>query len=192
MSFLTKCKVLLVPLVAFASFCAQLASVSPLRAQQASDDATRAAARELGVEGIQAYQANDVSTADQTLERAYRLFATPTLGLWSARARVKLGRLVEGVERYRQVLQVSPPEVGELEAQRTAREDASIELGELAPRIPTLTLQLAAHVEASDITVLLDDNQYPQDMLASRAPQIQACIVCSSCAAASVRSTPSS
>jgi hypothetical protein len=121
------------------------------------------------VEGIQAYQANDIKAADQRLERAYRLFAAPTLGLWSARARVKLGRLVEGAERYRQVLQFSPPEVGQLEAQRAAQEDAAKELKELVPRIPMLTLQLA-DLKASDVKVVFDNNRYPEDMLGIARP----------------------
>src|SRR5690349_3336121 len=91
--------------------CVCLSWSVSLQAQSPSDDATRAVARELGVEGIQAYQANDVSTADQKLEKAYRLFAAPTLGLWSARSRAKLGRLVEAAERYRQVVQISPADV---------------------------------------------------------------------------------
>jgi len=169
MNVLHKCRTLLVPVLGVSLLCAEIAWVPPIHAQQASDDATRATARELGVEGIQAYQANDISVADQKLERAYRLFAAPTLGLWSARARVKLGHLVEGAERYRQVLQVSPPEVGELEAQRAAREDAAKELKELVPRIPSLTLQLADS-KASDTKVLLDNNLYPQDMLGIARP----------------------
>jgi hypothetical protein len=169
MNALHKCRTLLVPVLGVSLLCAEIAWIPPAHAQQGSDDATRATARELGIEGIQAYQANDIGVADQKLERAYRLFAAPTLGLWSARARVKLGHLVEGAERYRQVLQVSPPEVGELEAQRAAREDAAKELKELVPRIPSLTLQLA-DPKASDVKVLLDNNQYPQDMLGIARP----------------------
>jgi hypothetical protein len=53
--------------VSAAIVCACLSWATNTQAQAASDDATRAVARELGVEGIQAYQANDVTTADQKL-----------------------------------------------------------------------------------------------------------------------------
>jgi hypothetical protein len=70
-------------------------------AESTPDDATRAAARQLGEQGIEAYRAEDYKAAEQTLDRAYQLFAVPTLGLWSARVRARLGHLVEAAERYR-------------------------------------------------------------------------------------------
>lgn len=149
--------------------CVCLSWSASLHAQSPSDDATRAVARELGVEGIQAYQSNDVSTADQKLEKAYRLFAAPTLGLWSARSRAKLGRLVEAAERYRQVIQVSPADVGELEPQRAAQAEAAQELKELLPRVPTLTVLLQG-AAASDVKLTLDDKPYPSDLLGIARP----------------------
>jgi hypothetical protein len=62
---------------------------------QAVDDATRGAARTLGYDGVKAYNAGDYAVADQKLEKAYRVLKVPSLGLWSARTLVKLGRLVE-------------------------------------------------------------------------------------------------
>lgn len=72
-----------------------------MSAQAAAEDATLTAARMLGEHGIEAYWDHDYVAANDSLEKAFRLFATPTLGLWSARARVSLGRLVEAAERYR-------------------------------------------------------------------------------------------
>ena len=152
-----------------AMLCVSLSWAPNLRAQSPSDDATRAVARELGVEGIQAYQANEVSTADQKLEKAYRLFAAPTLGLWSARSRAKLGRLVEAAERYRQVIQISPADVGELEPQRAAQAEAAQELKELLPRIPMLTVVLQG-AAPSDVKLTLDDKSYPSDLLGIARP----------------------
>src|SRR5262245_32434465 len=99
---------LVVRLAAAMLFCT---SVTQAQAP-ASDDAARAIARELGAEGIEAYQANQFTTADEKLERAYRLFAAPTLGLWSARALVKLGRWVEAAKRYREATRI-PLELSE-------------------------------------------------------------------------------
>ena len=61
-------------------------------------------ARDLGTQGIEAYQANDFTGADAKLDRAYRLFAAPTLGLWSARARLQLGRWVEAAEGFAPII----------------------------------------------------------------------------------------
>src|SRR5215467_3274187 len=77
----------------------------------AQDDASRAMARQLGEEGLEAYQASDYLLAERKLDRAYRLFATPTLGLWSARARIKAGHWVEAAERFRDAARASA-EVG--------------------------------------------------------------------------------
>lgn len=50
----------------------------------AQDEATIATARQLGVEGIDAFQSNDYPTAEQKLERAYRLVARPQMSPPSA------------------------------------------------------------------------------------------------------------
>src|ERR1700712_1941457 len=89
-------------------------AVTVARAQGGADDSTRAAARALGTQGIEAYWANDLQTANPKLDRAFRLYATSTLGLWSARARVQLGQLVAGAERYREALRAAS--LGDAEA----------------------------------------------------------------------------
>lgn len=66
-----------------------------------ADAAARAAARQLAQDGIEAFWAEKYSEAEDNLEKGYQLFPTPTLGLWSARARRQLGRWVEAAERYR-------------------------------------------------------------------------------------------
>src|SRR4051812_29141942 len=80
-----------------------LASAARPAAAQEVDDATRAAARKLGYVGVQAYDAKDYATATDKLEKAFRLYQAPSLGLWSARALVKSGKLVEAQERYLKV-----------------------------------------------------------------------------------------
>ncbi|HKU38440.1 MAG TPA: hypothetical protein VJR89_09845 [Polyangiales bacterium] len=139
--------------------CASLAAAQA----PASDDASRAVARQLGAEGIDAYQAQQFAAADEKLERAYRLFAAPTLGLWSARARVKLGRWVEAAERYREAKRM-PAELGNSAPQVQAQAEASRELDALVPRIPQLTVTLE-HAEAAEVEVTLDGAPYPRDLL---------------------------
>jgi hypothetical protein len=103
---------------------------------QAVDDAARGAARTLGYDGVKAYNAGDYAVADQKLEKAYRVVKVPSLGLWSARALVKLGRLVEASERYREVTQLEVSG-GEQAVQKQAQADAQSELDSLTPRIPS-------------------------------------------------------
>jgi hypothetical protein len=118
------------------------------------DDATRAAARQLGELGIDAFRANDFATADDKLDSAFRLFATPTLGLWSGRARLQRGHWVEAAERFREATRISDA-VGDNAAQRQAQRDAAKELETLTPRIPSLTIILDG-AEASQVTITLD------------------------------------
>src|SRR5688572_33485949 len=81
--------------------CALLVS-RPTLAQEV-DDAARAAARKLGYAGIEAYQASDYKGALEKLDRAYQVLRAPSLGLWSARALLANGKLVEASERYLEV-----------------------------------------------------------------------------------------
>jgi hypothetical protein len=93
----------------------------------------RAAARNLAAEAIEAYQARDFSSASQNLDKAYRLFATPTLGLWSARASYQLGRWVEAAERYREAQRASA-DIGDAATQRQAQRGASDEVAAALPK----------------------------------------------------------
>jgi uncharacterized protein HemY len=89
---------------------------------QATDDATRSAARTLGYQGVDAYQAGDYAAAVVKLERAYAAVKVPTVGLWLARALAKTGRLVEASERYAEVMRLAVTEgqVGSRRATTTA------------------------------------------------------------------------
>lgn len=136
-------------------------------AQAEPDDSTRAAARTLGTQGIEAYWANDFDTANTKLDRAYRLYATATLGLWSARARVQLGQLVAGAERYRETLRVN--NFGDAEAMQKALKEARSELDALLPRIPSLTIQVS-NARADEVSVSLDNAQLPSALLGEARP----------------------
>jgi hypothetical protein len=139
--------------------CTLLCMAASGTAQPAAEDANRAKARQLGAEGIEAYWAKDFVNADQKFEQAYRLYVTPTLALWSARARASLGRLVAAAERYREAARTSVA-VGDSAAQKQAQADATKELNELLPRIPSLTIV----VHTTDLTglkVTLNDLEIP-------------------------------
>lgn len=146
---------------------AWLGAASRARAEGEPDDSTRAAARALGTQGIEAYWANDYQTAHTKLDRAYRLYPTSTLGLWSARARVQLGQLVAGAERFREALRAAS--LGDSEAQQKAQSEARAELDKLTPRIPTLTVHVL-NARPEDVTVTLDSVAIPSALLDEGRP----------------------
>lgn len=84
------------PLLLLIWFCPCLA-----RAQSAAE---RAEARELAGRGFEALNRKDFATAEELFRRADALVHAPTLELDHARALVGLGKLVEGHERYEQVI----------------------------------------------------------------------------------------
>lgn len=135
-------------------------------AQSEPDDSTRAAARTLGTQGIEAYWANDYDTASTKLDRAFKLYTTATLGLWSARAREKLGQLVAAAERYREALRATGQ--GDAEAQQKALKEARSELDALQPRIPSLTVHVNARPE--EVSVTVDNSRLPSALLDESRP----------------------
>jgi hypothetical protein len=137
-------------------------------AQPAQEDPVRANARQLGAQGIEAYWANDFVTADKQLDEAFRMFATPTLALWSARAMAKRDHWVEAAERYRQAIRTSVA-VGDSQTQQQAQLDATKELHELNARIPTVML-LVPNADPSTVTVILDDATLPNTQLGVALP----------------------
>ena len=119
----------------------------------AVDSASRNAARQLGYEGVTAYQKGDYKVAHERLERAYEVLKAPSLGLWSARALEKVGMLVEASERYLEATRAEVAAGGKEDVQRQAQKDAEAEREALLPRIPSITIQIegadAATVDVS-------------------------------------------
>jgi hypothetical protein len=132
------------------------------------DDTMRAAARSLGTEGVEAYQAGNYVVAADKLERAYQLLKAPTLGLWSARALEKLGKWVQASERYLEVTRAAAT-AGDATVQRQAQQEAEIAQRELEPRIPSLTLTVRG-ADAEQVTVTLDGTRLPSALLGQRQP----------------------
>src|SRR5262245_61290417 len=92
----------------------------------AQSDAARAAARDLGAEGVEDFQAGRFEQASTKLSQAFDILKVPTLGLWSARALVKVGKLVEASERYLSVSRLDASK-GEAQVQKQAQADATKE-----------------------------------------------------------------
>jgi hypothetical protein len=134
------------------------------RAQPLDDG--REHARSLAYSGLRAYAAHDYASASAQLEESFRLLPVPSLGLWSARALVKLGRLLQAEQRYRATAALplgpdDPPVQGE------ARATAELEHAELGARIPSVEVQLIG-AEAHEVVVTLDGAALPAEALGQR------------------------
>jgi hypothetical protein len=134
--------------------------IDTARADQA--ESQRAVARELGTLGMQAYFDKDYVNAADHLDKAYRLFSTPTLGLWSARALIQIGQWVRAAERLRET-QLASAAVGDNAAQMQAQADAKTELQGLEPRIPRLSLAIEG-AAASQVTLSIDERPVAHEL----------------------------
>jgi hypothetical protein len=134
-------------------------------AQQEGSD-PRIAARALGYAGVEAYQIGDYANAEVKLQRAFALLPVPSLGLWAARALVKVGHLVEASERYLEVTRL-PIGAGDREIQKEAQLDAERERAALLPRIPTVQLGLK-RATWDQVMVTIDGVPVAESKLAGR------------------------
>ncbi|HWZ89490.1 MAG TPA: hypothetical protein VNW92_11590 [Polyangiaceae bacterium] len=135
---------------------------------QEVDDETRAAARKLANAGVAAYQAQHYDEASTKLEKAFHLLELPSVGLWSARALVKTGHLVEAQERYLRVARLSPSGVAP-EVQKKAQADASADLAVLAPRVPEVVVAID-QAPAGDVSLAIDGKQLPALLVNESCP----------------------
>jgi hypothetical protein len=135
---------------------------------QESDAAARATARKLGNAGVDAYNAGDFPAAADKLDKAYKVLQAPSLGLWSARAFVKNGRLVEASERYVEVSRLAIVG-GNRQVQEQAKEDAHKEHEALAPRIPSLVVRLEG-ATPEQVAVSVDGKPLPPELIGESAP----------------------
>ncbi len=120
----------------------------------AVDTATRAAARDLGYEGVEAYEAGDYVKASERLERAFEVLQLPSLALWSARALEKNGKLLEASERYLQATRLSTEGAGEEQVQLDAQATAEEERDALRKRIPKVIVNIqGAPAEEVEVTI---------------------------------------
>jgi len=111
---------------------------SVARAQSAADKST---ARDLAIEGIEAYGEGKYAEALDKLERAQTLYDAHVHLVYIARCQTALGRLVEAAESYRALARKPlPPDASE--AVRKAQEEGAAELAALEPRVPRLRIDV--------------------------------------------------
>ena len=104
--------------------------------------------------GLAAYKAGDFAEAKKAFDEAYRLTPLHSLGVWSARTRVKLGEWVEADERYERLAK-APVTQGERGPEEEARQQAVREREELRHRLPRLRIRLEG-VDTGQVEVALD------------------------------------
>ena len=140
--------------------------VAAAQAQDAEvDPATRTAARELAQQGADAFEQQDYATALDRFDRAGSLVRAPTLCIMQARTLVKLGRLVEALDKYEET-QRMPVDAEAPEALHQAVTDARAEGAELRARIPLLTIHVRGDAaRSSQVRVLMDGRNVPQALL---------------------------
>lgn len=143
-------------------------SLAPSAWAQTTDDSSRATARDLGTAGVDAFQRGDYEASVAKLEKAFKVLRVPSIGLWSARALEKSGKLVKASERYREVglLEISS---GQASIQRQAQADAASELAALTPRLPALVVQLDGAQQA-DLKVAIDGVSMAAELVGERRP----------------------
>jgi hypothetical protein len=128
-----------------------------------TDDATRSAARSLGYEGINDLQAGKFGPASDKLDRAYRALRVPSLGLWSARALEKSGKLVVAAERYLEVQRLDTGG-GDVAVQKKAQADAETEHAALEPRIPGIVIRVEG-AKDDEVSVSVNGVPVPSSIL---------------------------
>jgi hypothetical protein len=134
---------------------------------QENSKVSRAAARDLGTEGVAAYKRGAYPEALDKLQRAYEVVRVPTLGLWSARALVQLGRWIEASERYLEVGRLDPNSGANAAIQEKAKADAQKELAELRPRIPGFALTVQG-APSADVSLSLDGGALPTALVGTK------------------------
>lgn len=141
----------------------------PSTADAQVDDATRGAARTMGQEGLDAYDAGRYGEAVEKLGAAYAAAPVPALGLWLARALAKSGQLVEASERYGEVTRLKVQPGQDEDTQRQAQADAETERSALLPRIPNLRVQIKG-ADPSSVEITVDGAKLPSSLLAAPRP----------------------
>jgi hypothetical protein len=134
-----------------------------------TSEATRAAARQLATEGVNNFEAGEFAAASDKLNRAFETIHAPSLGLWSARALARCGRLVQASERYLEVTRLDPKN-GDEAVQRQAQAEAEAEYNELQPRIARLTLAVFNTAPDGEVEVTLDGAVLPAALLRAQVP----------------------
>ncbi len=138
---------------------------SPIVQAQDSGAEMRTAARDLAVQGAEAFDHQDYATALDRFGRAFTLVPAPSISIMQARSLAKLGRVLEALDRYERTQHMQLAEDAP-EAFKQAVLDARREGEELWNRVPRLTIHVTVSaVSPNDLIILLDSKPVPGALL---------------------------
>lgn len=145
-------------------------SVTPhADAQEEVDSETRSIARELALQGADAFEHEDYATALDRFQRAATLFRAPTILVMLARSLASTGRFLEALDRYEETQRLPlPPDAPE--AFRIAVEDARNEGRALRARLPGLELRTNRVDRPAGLSVVLDGRAVSDALLDVERP----------------------
>jgi hypothetical protein len=135
-----------------------------------ADDASanRAAARELGVQGVLLAEKGKCTEAIEKLERAEKLYHAPTTLERLGECEVEVGRLVDGTEDLQRVVKEDLP-AGAPAAFTAAKTRAAGIIKKATPRIAHLRVHVNAPA-GTTASVTMDGNSYPDAALDGDRP----------------------
>ena len=126
----------------------------------AGGDLNRSAARDLGYEGVEAYQAGDYATALEKLTQAQEVLPAPSLTLWKGRAQEKNGLWVEAAETYLEATRADIAAGGDRSVQIKAQEEAEKAREALLPKIPKLVVKIVG-AEPNEVRLEINGEELP-------------------------------
>lgn len=127
-----------------------------------ADAQRRTMARDLALQGADAYDQADYETALDRFSRAAALVTAPTLVVMQARALVGLGRWIEAMDKYREARRV-PVVADAPEPFHQALRDAELESAQLERRAPRLHVRIDPG--ATGVSVAVDGKVLPPALL---------------------------
>jgi hypothetical protein len=130
------------------------------------DPETRVLAREFAIRGAEAFDAGDFPAALEHFNRASAILDVPSIAVMQARTLVKLGRWIEGLDRFQQTARLQlPPNAPVPYKEAVVR--AAAEADALRAQIPQLTLELSpgAALERKGVEVHFDDKVVARALL---------------------------
>jgi hypothetical protein len=134
---------------------------APPAAAQQEADATqdRSTARELALQGAQAFERGEWENALEMFSRAYTLYPAPTISIMQARSLAKLGRLLEALDKY-EATQRTKLEADAPEAFQAAISEAATEAETVRARLPRVKLSVSGPgADAKDLRVIIDGKE---------------------------------
>jgi len=149
-----------------AGFFGIMTLASSARAQTEAEN--KAAARALGLEGIQLAMDGNCEAALDKLTRAHQLYFAPTIAVWLGECQIDQGQLVAGTETLQRVVR-EPLTATSPAAYRSAQMRAQTLLDENLPRLANLTIDVEAPAGAQ-YQVMVDGMPLPGALVGVARP----------------------